>query len=231
MKKHMKITALAAAFILAAGLCACARQADHSGKSVVGRVTAIDGTKFTLQLGELQEPDFDKADFGGKPMQGGFGNNGQFDTFDELEGGTDKPDGIMPDDGSTPPEMPNTEMPADGNTPPMPPDDEQREGGKDFMREMFTAGDETLTLDIGSAEIFIAFGGEAVSGTIDDITVGSVLTAEIGADGNAEKVTVRFMGGKGMHGAPGEMPDQPGPGNSAPPDLPDGFEGFDNAQD
>ena len=264
MKKHIKTMILIMAFALAAGLCACSERADYSGKTVVGQVTAIDGDQITLQLGELKEIDLDDMDFGGgMQMPGGFGQSDQFDTFDELEGSSESPtgfpNGMMPNGGGTPPEMPNGgqqgdfdvmpgqtdgEMPNGGGTPPEMPSGGQQggfrpmPGGMDFMNNGFVAGEETLTLNIDGSEIKIEFGGETAEGSIESIRIGSVLEVELGNDGNAQTVTVKFTGSRGMRGdrpndfgAASQQPNGDFMGDTqTPPETPDGENDFNNME-
>ena len=86
--KFKKITAIICAAALILSLAACAKKADYSGTTVVGKVTAADGNKVTVSIGTLDE----SADNTAQPDSDGTGDS------------QTPPD--MPDsDSQTPPDM------------------------------------------------------------------------------------------------------------------------------
>ncbi|MCD8381418.1 MAG: hypothetical protein LUC30_00660, partial [Clostridiales bacterium] len=125
-------------------------------------------------------------------------------------------DGEMPEDGDFDGEMPeggefDGEMPEGGDF-----DGEMPEGG-DFDGEMpdgdsggmagngfgggssFTAGDETLTLDLTDVTITLSDGG---TGSVSDLSVDDILQIDYDADGAVSSVTVLSLTG-GMGGETG----------------------------
>ena len=174
-----KATALLCAAAIIISFTACGKSADYSNETVVGKVTAINGTKVTLQLGELSESE--------KP---------------------EKPSGDNQQDGQTPPEKPSTDGQQSGQTPPekpnsngtaaeqpsasdntgdstnesgaqsgqtapeMPgnPQGEAPSGGFGGMQS-FTAGDETAKIDLDGATVT----ENSQEASLDDISEGDVL--------------------------------------------------------
>ena len=99
--KFKKITAIICAAALILSLAACAKKADYSGTTVVGKVTAADGNKVTVSIGTLDE----SADNTAQPDSDGTGDS------------QTPPD--MPDsDSQTPPDMPDSDSSGDSQTPP-----------------------------------------------------------------------------------------------------------------
>ena len=111
---------------------------------------------------------------------------------------------------------PGSEGSADSNTqtPPEKPDDNSN--GTD----LFTAGEDTLTLDFADTEILVENGNETEEGSIDDIAADSILSIEFDENGDVTQVTVLSthpddLGGNGEIGAPD--------GNGAPTVTLDGI--------
>ena len=90
--KFKKITAIICAAALILSLAACAKKADYSGTTVVGKVTAADGNKVTVSIGTLDE----SADNAAKPDSDGTGDS---------QTPPEKPDGDSNSDSQTPPDM------------------------------------------------------------------------------------------------------------------------------
>ncbi|MCD8342528.1 MAG: hypothetical protein LUC87_10380 [Clostridiales bacterium] len=198
---------------------------DYSGSTVTGQVTAIDGATVTLQLGELTESEgfgggeMPNGEGGGEMPSGdadGSGTtpempDGEMPSGDADGSGTvpEMPDGEMPSgdfDGSgTVPEMPDGEMPSgdfdgSGTTPEMP----DGESG-DFDGEMpdgsfggagsFTAGEDTLEVDLTDVTISLSDGSE---GSASDLAVDDILQITFDEDGAISSVTVvTVTGGEG----------------------------------
>ncbi|MCD8366508.1 MAG: hypothetical protein LUC48_00545 [Clostridiales bacterium] len=205
MKVLKRFTALFCALALALSLAACgssdASQSateeasssqteaesdqDYSGSTVTGQVTAIDGATVTLQLGELTESE----GFGGGEMPNG-------------EGGGEMPSGDA-DGSGTMPEMPDGEMPSgdfdgSGTVPEMPDgesgdfDGEMPSGG---MGSSFTAGEDTLAVDLTDVTISLSDGSE---GSASDLAVDDILQITFDEDGAISSVTVvTVTGGEG----------------------------------
>lgn len=218
MKKAISLLCAAA---LIFSLSACGKKAEtidnsaYADQTVTGKVTEINGSVVTLQLGELSEssdrPDAAGSENGTLPAKpdGDSDASGSDGTPPELpsdaggdasnSGGTPpaKPDGDSDasGSGSTPPEMPSGS--GDGNA--------QSGGassnGSPFgaqAAQSFTAGDESITADLADASIVkdsaavsvsdIAEGSSAVSDNAV-ITVGSGCTWTLTGDCTVTSVT------------------------------------------
>ena len=103
--KFKKITAIICAAALILSLAACAKKADYSGTTVVGKVTAADGNKVTVSIGTLDE----SADNTAQPDSDGTGDS---------QTPPEKPDGDSSGDSQTPPDMPDSDSSGDSQTPP-----------------------------------------------------------------------------------------------------------------
>ena len=118
-----KATALLCAAAIIISFTACGKSADYSNETVVGKVTAINGTKVTLQLGELSEsekPEMPSADGQQDGQQDGQTPPEMPSTDGQQDGQTppEKPSGDNQQDGQTPPEKPSTDGQQSGQTPP-----------------------------------------------------------------------------------------------------------------
>ena len=211
MKK--KFLSLLCAAAMMCSLAACGTTADtaYAGQTLTGRVTAIDGTTVTMQLGELTET--------AAPTD----NSGSGDSQQPTGTPPEKPDGDSTDSAQQPPEMPDgdgssqqgaapLEKP-DGDTstdssqqpPEMPSGDSQNgQGGTppDMPGGMpggtsFTEGDETAAVELSKAAI--TRDGETV--TASDVAVDDILTVTFDDSGTAAKAEIVTVGG-GM-GGPG----------------------------
>lgn len=131
-----RIVAILCAAALLFSLTACSgsnsdaeSEADYSNQTLTGQVTAIDGTKVTLLLGEITEQEMDMQQMGGgeAPSDMEAGNApGNGETPSDAAGGD------MSGDGQTPPEIPSgnaqgegqglSEMTGSGNQNQTPPD-------------------------------------------------------------------------------------------------------------
>lgn len=189
MKRILTILYLAV-MIVTLSACSTKSNTDYSNQTISGQVTSINGTKVTLQLGELSTPERPKD---------------EKQTDDQMP--SEKPEDDSQTDGQTPPEKPEgddqspSEKPeSDGQTPPENPDGKEkngkqmRPGGKD--RKEFSAGDETATFDLDGAEIQMERRDESQEGTIDDISENSILVIEIGDNNKIKTVTIKEFGGQ-----------------------------------
>ena len=208
--KGRKTCSILCAAALALSLTACSNTAETNSEqvteeTVTGQITAIDGNSVTLQLGELSENTQTPPE---KPDSDSSGNGGS--TPSEM------PDGEAPSDASsdgsdnqdsqTPPEKPDGDGSGDNSgTPPEMPSGEAPSG---MGGSSFTAGDETATLDFSSAEL--TENGESI--TVDDLSVGDVVTATVSGTTvtAAEVINVGggpggMTGGNGSFGGSGEV--------------------------
>lgn len=195
---------------LAVSITACGSNSDDSSDSTLtGKVTAIDGTAVTLQLGQLTEDSN-----GGAPQQGGEMPDNGSGTPPEMPAGENNGDNgsgtppEMPENGNagdsgsgTPPEMPEG-VNTDGNSSSGQPQGGEMPGGM----SVFTEGDETATVDLADAEITKELMGGTEEGSTDDITEGDILVIELGDDDSAQTVTIKNVGGGGNgFGGSGEV--------------------------
>lgn len=203
-----RIISILCAAVLLFSLTACSDSGtDYSNQTLTGQVTAIDGTKVTLQLGEITEQDMQQT--------GGMGDGqtppdmsertGDRETPPEIPDGDTQGEGQEPpeaasgaDQNRTPPDMP--EGTGDGETPPGKPDGgggKMAPGGMtmpegNMTMNAFTAGEETATIDLDGAAVQVESGMETAEGTLDDISVDAVLVIEIGDNNAVTMVTVKF---------------------------------------
>ncbi len=225
------ILAILCTLTLLAGLTACGKQ-----KTVTGKITAIDGTTVTLQLGELSDDEDSYGSSGtpqGEPPAKPDGDNSNSSGAPQGEPPA-KPDGDNSNSSGAPqgnpPEMPdgdnsdssgapqgNPPAKPDGDNsdssgapqgePPAKPDGDSSNfsgapqgnppelpGGSGTSTN-FTAGTETLTVELGSATITKNNAAAAVS----DLSVGDVVQVELNSKSKAAAVTVVSSG----FGAPG----------------------------
>lgn len=174
---------------------------DYSSQTITAKVTGIDGSSVDLQVGELNLPE--------KPDDTGNAAPGSESSADSnAQTLPEKPD----DAGNT---APGSDGSSDSNaqTPPEKPDDNSN--GTD----LFTAGDDTLTLDFADTEILVENGNDTEEGSLDDIAADSILSIEFDENGDVTQVTVLSthpddMGGNGEIGTP-DGSGAPN-GNSAP---------------
>lgn len=173
------------------------------------------------------------ADNAGNAMpempSGGMGGNKMDGAQPEMPGGEQ---GEAPDmsggfgggrpDGSIP-QMPDGEQPAEGSAPQMSGQDgtmpEMPGGGQGEAPDMsgdfgggmslFTAGEETMTLDLSSAAISLEGMDGSTEGSISDIAVGDILVIQLGSKDAVSSVTVKFVpdfgGGMGQMGQMDQM--------------------------
>ena len=187
------ILAILCTLALLAGLTACGKQ-----KTVTGKITAIDGTTVTLQLGELSDDEDSYGSSGtpqGEPPAKPDGDNS--DSSGAPQGNPPaKPDGDNSDSSGAPQGEPPAKPDGDSSNFSGAPQGEPPElpGGSGTSAN-FTAGTETLTVELGSATITKNNAAAAVS----DLSVGDVVQVELNSKSKAAAVTVVSSG----FGAPG----------------------------
>lgn len=155
--------------------------ASYSNSTQTGEVTAIDGTKVTVQLGELTENEVPAAPVGdtgaAAPAQGSDSSttNSQSETQTSAES-----------TGETAPQAPGGTPPsgeAPGGTPP----DGAAPGGS----TVFTASDTTATFDLANATITSEV--DSTASAVADIAVGDVLVLTIGQKNAVTAVTIKNL--------------------------------------
>ena len=148
-----------------------AKDTSQESESILGQVTAIEDGTITLALGERSEnekmqPPANKEDDGGNWEA--------------------PPDG---EDGGTPPDTENGGTPPggeDGGTPP--------DSGNGLPGGLELTGEETTIAADDSVSIVLDTRGETSEGSLDDISVGSILTVEMNG-GKAVSITVTVLDG------------------------------------
>ncbi len=198
--KAKKWTSLLCAAALTLSLTACGTQASGTadGDTLTGQVSAIDGSEITLLLGTLTENIASAAPDGGsqpgtppeKP-DSGTANNSSGQTPPE------KPDDTDTSGGNAPSGKPDGSAPS-GNAPDAPPDGQvPAQPGSTF-----TAGTESVTLDLSDAEI--TENGE--SAALEDIAMGDVLSVQIDENDTAVSADIVDLdGGPGGFGGSSEV--------------------------
>ena len=185
------VCASALAFSLAA--CGSGNDTGSNNTTVTGQITELSGTSVTLQLGELSQGEQP----GGAPSSDSSAPSEDTASSDQSQKQTppEKPDDDTQDSSGTPPEKPaNDTSSQDGQKPDSKPDG-QPGGGSTF-----TAGDETLTLDLSG--VTLTKNGDEI--TTDSLAVGDLLTVTLDENNSplyAEVVT--NQGGPG--GGSGEV--------------------------
>ena len=198
MKRKLIVTLMVLA--LAASLTACGAEEETT---LSGMVVSVDGT--VISLVEMDADQMDISDFAGgeRPeMPEGMEGFGDFDpgAFEGTmpEGGEfpqwgdgqmpEMPEGMTPPDGMTMPE--NGEMPDFGG----------ENGGMRPGSGSFTENMETKDVDIANAHISLEIDGGKASGSMDDITAGTIVTVTLNGKGEATYVLVssQFSFGSGM---------------------------------
>lgn len=153
--KKIKIFSFTLALLLAVFAFSSCSKFEYDNSTIVAQVTAIDGQKVTLLVGEM--------DMGGNMMQGGMmpGGNMQGANMTPPTGDSTFPaipDGEMPEM----PEMPNGEMP---------------EGFGSGMQSPFTAGEDSITLTLNEETVKTLSVGSIVqitfgdNGSVESLTV------------------------------------------------------------
>ena len=167
--------------------------ADYSNSTLTGQVISIEATAVTLQLGELTEQVFDSSmENSTKPSGDGVGEapDGEMPTDREMPTEGEIPTGDAPSDnariGDETGDIPDGELPS-------------RKGSGGAMggaMTEFTAGEETVTLDLDGASFLIESGSKSTEDSLSDIAVDDVLVIEIGDGNTVTSVTVKDLGGK-----------------------------------
>ena len=155
--------------------------------SVVGKITALDGTTATLQLGELTEnqpsapPDQDDAQPNGDSSASG-------QTPPEKPEGQDDSNQTAKDNG-TAADSGNAD---DQKAPPS-------DGQGSSPDSTFTAGEETTTVDLSGATVTKESPDGSTDASLSDLSVGDVIEVTMGDDNTATAVVIKNIGG-----APGD---------------------------
>ncbi|MEY8427755.1 hypothetical protein AALA00_08590 [Lachnospiraceae bacterium 46-15] len=162
--------------------------------SIMGKVTAIDGSKITLELVEM-------------PQRGEGGPGGSSDGKTRPAEGETMPEGENPPerpDGETLPELPEGETMPEGETPPELPEGEtmperQTPPGGGEPGELKTTGEEQVVMVSDNTVYAVDERGESREASAADIEEGTVIRVVMDGD-TAVSVTIMRMGQKNQEG-------------------------------
>ena len=158
---------------------------ESNAQQAVGKVTAVDGTKITIENGELKSR---------TPGNGGNGNGNRKDRSDDGDGNgkrRERPD----NDGDNRRERPSdwTRPSGDGNG---------RPSGFGYTFNA-TGGNSTYDLS-GLTQITIENDDDDTRDTVEEIKTGDVVVIEVDKDGKVTSLTVKSLnGGFGRRGSGG----------------------------
>lgn len=194
-----------------------------NGKTLLGQVTSIDGSKITIALGEEKTSDSSTSDNkeetesqNGQSQEDnqipeGTPPNTSVDNSSKQNHGDDSAPPIPPDnqsqtDGGTPPSKPNSKGQSGGGTPQTPPDNQGTDSnnngnppsgspggnGDSKSKNTFTLTGEEKTIDITDDSIItVEKGSKTLSGTLEDISIGEILSFTYDDSGNISSVLVK----------------------------------------
>ncbi len=203
-----RMISLCCAGLMAFSLAACGSQNATAStstpqvtSSVVGKITTLDGTTATLQLGELTEnqPGDPPSQDGTQPS--GDNANGDSSASGQTQTPPEKPEGESSSDSSTqtPPAKPdgqdnnqsssdNQNSTAGQNAPPS-------DGQGPAPGSTFTAGEETTTVDLSGAAVTKESQDSTTDASLSDLAVGDVIEVTMGDDNTATAVVIKSIGG------------------------------------
>lgn len=198
-----RMISLCCAGLMAFSLAACGSQNATSStstpqvtSSVVGKITALDGTTATLQLGELTKNQPSDPPSQDSTQPGGDNANGD-SSASSTQTPPEKPEGDTQGTGDS---SSSTDTQSGSSTPPSPSDGQGPAPGSTF-----TAGEETTTVDLSGAAVT----KESQSGTTDaslsDLAVGDVIEVTMGEDNTATAVVIKSVGGAPDGSGSGEV--------------------------
>ncbi len=206
-----RMISLCCAGLMVVSLAACGSQNAASSSTstpqvtsaVVGKITALDGTTVTLQLGELTEnqPGDPPSQDSTQPS----GDNADEDsstsstqTPPEQPEGDNNTQGTGDSSSSTDAQNGSSTPPSGQNAPPS-------DGQGSAPDSTFTTGEETTTVDLSGAAVT----KESQSGTTDaslsDLAVGDVIEVTMGEDNTATAVVIKSVGGAPDGSGSGEV--------------------------
>ena len=196
-----RMISLCCAGLMVVSLAACGSQNAASSSTstpqvtsaVVGKITALDGTTVTLQLGELTEnqpgdpPSQDSTQPSGDNADGD-SSTSSTQTPPEQPEGDNNTQGTGDSSSSTDAQNGSSTQPSGQNAPPS-------DGQGPAPDSTFTTGEETTTVDLSGAAVT----KESQSGTTDaslsDLAVGDVIEVTMGEDNTATAVVIKSVGG------------------------------------
>ncbi len=197
-----RMISLCCAGLMAFSLAACGSQNATSStstpqvtSSVVGKITALDGTTATLQLGELTKnqpsdpPSQDSTQPSGDNANGD-SSTSSTQTPPEQPEGDNNTQGTGDSSSSTDAQNGSSTPPSGQNAPPS-------DGQGPAPGSTFTAGEETTTVDLSSATVTKESQDGTTDASLSDLAVGDVIEVTMGHDNSA----TRGWGTAGKNGA------------------------------
>ena len=193
-----RMISLCCAGLMAFSLAACGSQNATSStstpqvtSSVVGKITALDGTTATLQLGELTKNQPSDPPSQDSTQPGGDNANGD-SSASSTQTPPEKPEGDTQGTGDS---SSSTDTQSGSSTPPS-------DGQGPAPGSTFTAGEETTTVDLSSATVTKEGQDGTTDASLSDLAVGDVIEVTMGDDNTATAVVIKSLGGA-PGGAPG----------------------------
>lgn len=197
-----RMISLCCAGLMAFSLAACGSQNAASSSTstpqvtsaVVGKITALDGTTVTLQLGELTEnqpgdpPSQDGAQPSGDNASGDSSASGQTQTPPEKTEGDN-----------------NTQGTGDGSSSTDAQNDPPSDGQGSAPGSTFTAGEETTTVDLSGATVTKESQSGITDASLSELAVGDVIEVTMGEDNTATAVVIKSVGGAPDGSGSGEV--------------------------
>ena len=166
---------------------------ESNESQVVGKISSIDGTKITVELGELKQST-PKRDSNGSGSSNS-GSKGNDSKRKERSG-----------DGKSRSGDNKKERPSDF-------DGKERPSG--MFGYTFNSNGKTATYDLsGLKEIKLENDSDDTADTIDELKTGDVVVIEVGKDGTPTALTVKDLNGRpGSRGGNGKRSDKTGNNN------------------
>lgn len=206
-----RMISLCCAGLMAFSLAACGSQNAASSSTstpqvtsaVVGKITALDGTTVTLQLGELTEnqpgdpPSQDSTQPSGDNADGD-SSTSSTQTPPEQPEGDNNTQGTGDSSSSTDAQNGSSTPPSGQNAPPS-------DGQGPAPGSTFTAGEETTTVDLSSATVTKESQDGTTDASLSDLAVGDVIEVTMGEDNTATAVVIKSVGGAPDGSGSGEV--------------------------
>lgn len=196
-----RMISLCCAGLIAFSLAACGSQNATSStstpqvtSSVVGKITALDGTTATLQLGELTENQPGDPPSQDGPQPSGDNANGDSSASGQSQTPPEKPEGDnnTQDTGDS---SSSTDTQSGSSTPPSGQNAPPSDGQGPAPGSTFTAGEETTTVDLSSATVTKESQDGTTDASLSDLAVGDVIEVTMGDDNTATAVVIKSLGG------------------------------------
>ena len=193
-----RMISLCCAGLMAFSLAACGSQNAASStstpqvtSSVVGKITALDGTTATLQLGELTKNQPSDPPSQDSTQPSGDNANGDSSTS-STQTPPEKPEGDTQGTGDS---SSSTDTQSGSSTPPSGQKAPPSDGQGPAPGSTFTAGEETTTVDLSSATVTKESQDGTTDASLSDLAVGDVIEVTMGDDNTATAVVIKSLGG------------------------------------